>query len=272
MKQYRIFDTHTHLYPDAIAPRAGAALENFYHFHVEGKGTCSDLCADAARIRLEGFLILGVSTTPHQVPKVNDGVAQNAALARKQGFKAFAFGSMHQDYPDMSGEVDRMEKQLGLHGIKLHPDIQGVAIDDPRLLPLYEIIEGRMPIYFHVGDDRPEYRFSEVEKLLKVMDMFPRLEVVAAHLGGYRAWDAAQKLAGHPNLWFDSSSSLPLLGPEEAVKLIRTLGTNRVMFASDYPLSYPSTELARFMALPLTEDERENLLYNNAAHFLHLND
>ena len=136
---------------------------------------------------------------------------------------------------------------------------------------LCEIIEGRMPLYLHMGDPRPEYRFSEPKKLAKLLDRFPKLEVAAAHLGGYGAWDEAEReLAGRPNVWFDTSSSLWAMTPERAVELIHAYGSDRVMYGTDYPIKEQSDELSRFFKLDLTEKEREDILYNNAKRFLRL--
>ena len=42
-------------------------------------------------------------------------------------------------------------------------------------------------------------------------------------------------------------------------------GVRRVLFGTDYPLWAPETEIQRFMQLDLTEQQREDILYNNAA-------
>ena len=63
----------------------------------------------------------------------------------------------------------------------------------------------------------------------------------------------------------DSSSSLFALSPEEAAALVRLYGADRVLFGVDYPMWTPGEELNRFLALPLTEEERERVLYKNAA-------
>ena len=39
------------------------------------------------------------------------------------------FAGMYQDFPDFEGEIDRCRK-MGLRGVKLHPDIQMLDIDD----------------------------------------------------------------------------------------------------------------------------------------------
>ena len=41
-------------------------------------------------------------------------------------------------------------------------------------------------------------------------------------------------------------------------------GADRVLFGTDYPMWDPSEELARFNAIPLTEEERERVLWKNA--------
>ncbi len=269
MKNYPIFDIHTHTYPERIAERACQNLGAFYEFIVEGKGTYADLEESASHYNVKGFLLFSVATNAHQVPKVNDSIASLVELSRSHGYQTVGFAGMHQDYPDFAGEIDRIE-QLGLQGVKIHPDIQEVDIDDPRMLRLYELVEGRMPVYFHIGDWRPQYRFSEVKKLLRVLKMFPRLEVVAAHLGGHRAFEEAEMLAGVPNVWYDTSSALWAMTPEHANRLIHLLGTDRVMFGTDYPVKLHGEEIDRLIATGLNEQELEDIFYNNAKRFLKL--
>ena len=98
--------------------------------------------------------------------------------------------------------------------------------------------------------------------------MFPKLEVVAAHLGGYKAWDEAKKLAELDGVWYDTSSALWAMTPEYAGEIIHMLGTDRVMFGTDYPAMLPEHEIDRLLAIDLTEKEREDIFCNNALRFL----
>jgi Predicted metal-dependent hydrolase of the TIM-barrel fold len=265
---YNVFNIHTHTYPEAISQKAVVSLGNFYDFHVDGKGTYADLESSAKAHGVKGFLLFSVATNAAQVQKVNNSIAALAEQSRNEGYQTVGFAGMHQDYPDFEDEIARAES-IGLRGVKIHPDIQGVDIDDPRMIKLCSIIEGRMPLYLHMGDNRPQYRFSEAKKLAKVLDMFPNLEVVAAHLGGYQAWDEAeQHLAGRPNVWYDTSSALWAMTPERAEHLIHVLGSDRVMFGTDYPVKTIDSELERFFKINLTEQERCDVLYNNAVRFL----
>ena len=265
---FRVFDVHTHTYPEKIADKACVNLGKFYNFDVLGKGTYADLESQAEANGVGGYLLFSVATNAHQVPKVNDSIAALAEYSRSRGFVTFGYAGMHQDYPDFEGEIARC-RAMGLRGVKIHPDIQGVNIDDPRLLPLYAILEAEhMPLYLHMGDNRPEYQFSSADKLVRVLDMFPELVVVAAHLGGYKAWDfSVPLLAGRKNVWYDTSSALWAMTPEKADSIIGQLGVENVMFGTDYPVVNTKEELERFFRLTLTDDQREDILWNNAMRF-----
>lgn len=265
---YRIFDSHTHVYPEALAAKATARLGTFYHFQVAGKGTYDALEAEAAESGTCGFLLFCVATNAHQVVHVNDSVAHLASLSRKNGFETVGFAAMHQDFSDFEGELKRC-RAMGLTGVKLHPDIQGVNADDPKLLPLYALMqEMDLTLYLHVGDDRAEYRFSSSERTAHVARMFPRLKIVAAHLGGYRAWDRSDRLFGLDNMFFDCSSTLAELPADRAVRLMEQCGFDRILYGTDYPVMHLKDYLSLFLALPLTETQRENILYRNAKRLL----
>ena len=70
--------------------------------------------------------------------------------------------------------------------MKLHPDIQGFRLDDPRCFALAEQCEGVLPLLLHTGDSR--YDFSNPNRLIPLLRRFPRLTVIGAHFGGYTIW------------------------------------------------------------------------------------
>lgn len=156
---------------------------------------------------------------------------------------------------------------LGLRGIKLHPDFQRFYLDDERAFPIYEIAEERrLPILFHIGDTRQD--FSDPERLLKVMKRFPDLIAIGAHLCGWSMWDRGAELFAHSGVYTDCSSSLYAMSPEHAAELIRKIGTDRVMWGTDYPMWNACEELERFNKLPLNDEEREDILSRNALTLL----
>ena len=177
------------------------------------------------------------------------------------------FGSLHPEYEDIEGEIDRM-LAMNLKGIKLHPDFQKFNIDDEAAYPIYEAAQGRLPILFHTGDDR--YEFSKPVRLYRVLEKFPKLIAIGAHLGGYRCWDEVGVYLGHPRLYIDTSSALMFLSPERAAEIIRQHGTDKVFFGTDSPMWRHKDELERFNRLPLTPEERQKILSGNALKFFNL--
>ena len=80
-------------------------------------------------------------------------------------------------------EVERL-LSMGVKGIKMHPDSQRFALDDPRLFPMYDAVKGSIPVMLHMGDLR--YDYSHPERLRRLLKEFPELDVIAAHLRQWR--------------------------------------------------------------------------------------
>lgn len=266
MKKYKLYDFHTHVYPQNIASKAVEALNKFYDFTCECGGTYYELEKTSAESGVSGFLMLGTATNAHQVEKVNDFISDCVTESRNNGFESYGFAAMHQDFDDIEKEVERAGK-TGLSGFKVHPDIQRVNIDDERLMRLYSACEGKLPVYLHVGDYREEYRYSEIKRLDRIIERFPDLCIIAAHLGGWSAWEQADRFKGYENIYYDTSSSLKYMDAYMAEELIDKLGSERIMFGTDYPCTTAKGDLERFMKLDLSEEVREDILYNNAIKF-----
>lgn len=263
-----IIDAHAHIYPSSIAARAVHAIAAAYGVednYMAGAGTAQHLIAQGEPAGVTNYIVHSVATTPHSVASINDSIAAECAAHPE----FIGFGTMHQDFDDMEAEVARIEA-LGLRGIKIHPDMQRVNMDDERWMKLYEIIEGRLPIVIHCGDYR--YDYSNPVRLLKILKAFPKLKVDAAHFGAWSRFDVGfDVLKDAPNperLFCDTSSSMFFVGQRHLVELTRAWGVERIMFGSDYPMWDPSSELEQFITAGFTEDELELLLSKNALRFV----
>ena len=265
---YKIFDAHVHVYPDAIADRARVALGKFYDFPVPGAGTFDGYIAECRENHTNGFLLFSVATTAHQVKSINDYITARVADAKALGYETVGFASMHQDFDDVENELDRCV-DMGLRGIKIHPDIQRFDLLDKRMYRICEAAEGRLIINYHMGDDREEYRYSEPKKLAKLLESFPKLKVIASHFGGYQAWDeAAEYLYGKENVWYDNSSALWAMSPERARELTLACGKDRVLFGTDFPVMKIRDYLDLFEKENLDEETKRAVLYENAERLL----
>ena len=262
----KIIDTHCHVYPDAIADRASKGIGSFYDYPIAGDGRVDTLLALGGEAGIGRHIVSSVATTPHQVSAINRFL-HGAAAAHPE--RLTALGALHPDSEDGEADVQQI-LDLGLRGVKLHPDIQGFRLDDPRVLKMIGAVAGRLPLLIHTGDYR--YDNSGPERMNRVLDLFPNLVAVCAHLGGYSEWEraAASPLPGRKNVYVDTSSSLYALSPARAAEIIRSYGVEHVLFGTDYPMWEPSEELDRFFRLPLTEEEQELILHKNAERLLRL--
>ena len=101
-----------------------------------------------------------------------------------------------------------------------------------------------------------------------MLKQVPGLTLICAHLGGWSSWqEATAELAGE-DIRVDTSSSLYALDPDTAAGVIRAYGVDRVLFGSDYPVWNPAGEVERFLRLPLTDSERERILWLNSMALL----
>ena len=260
VKKYRIIDSHCHIYPDKIAEKASASTSDFYKMPSLFDGKISTLLQQGGNAGIEHFIVQSVATTPKQVSSINRFIADS--VANSNG-RFTGLGTLHPDSNHVRDEVEEIIA-LGLKGVKLHPDIQQFRIDDPSMDKIYELCSGRLPILMHTGDHRFDY--SNPNRMMPVLEKYPDLTVIGAHFGGWSVWDeATEKLSGFKNFFVDCSSSLYAMTPERALELIMAYGADRVLFGTDYPMWNIDTEIERFMKIDLSEKQREDILYNNAA-------
>ena len=223
-------------------------------------GKISTLLERGGAAGIEHFIVQSVATTHKQVSSINHFIAES--VAHSNG-RFTGLGTLHPDSENLAEEVDEI-LSLGLKGVKLHPDIQKFQIDDARMDKIYELCEGRLPILMHTGDYR--FDFSNPNRMMPVLEKYPELTVIGAHFGGWSVWDeATETLSKYKNFLVDCSSSFYAMTPEKAKELIMAYGTDRVLFGTDYPMWDIETELERFMRIDLTEEQREDIFYNNTA-------
>jgi hypothetical protein len=259
-----VWDCHAHVFPAAVAARAVAAIGAFYNLPMDGRGTVDDLLEVSRTAGIAHSVIFSTATRRDQVASIN----RFMAACQQAHTGLIAFGTLHPTLT-VRETADAIEQAIasGLRGIKLHPDFQQTAADSPFVIAAARLLSGRLPLIIHAGDPRHDY--SQPLRIRHLADAAPKTQIVAAHLGGWGQWRrAAGLLAGRPNVWVDTSSSLSYLEPDEAVALIRVYGADRVLFGTDYPMWRPQSELVRFNRLPLTALEKQQILHDNACRLL----
>ena len=261
VKDFFVIDSHCHIYPEKIAERAVEGTSTFYNQVFACKGTVNDLEIEAKKAGIDFMIVQSVATTPKQVKSINEFIAREVVAANG---KMLGLGTLHPDSEDIAGDIAHL-KELGLKGVKLHPDIQAFKLDDYRCLKIYELMEKEdLVLLLHTGDSR--YDYSNPNRLIPILETYTNLKVIGAHFGGYSIWDEAIKvLPHHDNFYVDCSSSFPFIkDKKKAVELIKAYGEDRVLFGTDYPMWSPKEEIDYFMSLNLTDEAKEKILSLNA--------
>lgn len=256
-----IIDFHAHVWPDSLAERAGSNVGEYYNIPVNCIATYDGLVKTMADNGADKSVIFSVATSKAQVAKIND------FLNSFQSDKIIVFGAMHHEFADYKAEICRMKK-MGFKGIKFHPDFQGIAADDIRLMRIYEEIGDEMIILHHAGDKVSD--FSAPKRFANILDQMPHLRMVAAHLGGYQRWeDSINYLCGR-DIYFDTSSCLDFMSHEKFLEIIRLHGSKKVLFGTDFPLIEQKDEIARLKNVGLTDEELADVLGENAKRLLNI--
>lgn len=259
-----IIDIHTHIYPENIAAKATESVKSFYHLGMDGMdGTPDMLLRRGKEAGISRFVVLPVAIRPDRVQAINNFILQQTELHEE----FIGFGTLHAAQDGITDEVERI-MGMGLKGIKMHPDCQKFAIDDERLFPVYEMIQGKLPILLHMGDRR--YEFSHPRRLRRVLEQFPKVQVIAAHFGGYSMYETAFEELYDKNCIMDISSSMMLMPEGVAEKYIRIYGAERLAYGTDYPMWDPVQEVDRFLKLNISDEEKEQIAHKTAERFLGL--
>lgn len=257
-----VIDVHAHIFPEKIARKATDNIGHFYGCSMAADGTVDNLLRWGDQYGVDRFVVHSVATKAEQVDSINTFIAGQVQLHPD---RLIGFAALHPDSDHISQQVEEAI-QMGLTGVKLHPDFQQFHIDDEKAFPIYEAIEGRMPLLVHTGDSRTEY--SKPWRLAKMIDRFPKLDVIAAHFGGYSEWENGALSLALKNVYVDTSSSQFILTPHQVRELIDIFGADHVLFGTDYPMWNPQDELEKLQLVPMTGEEQEMILHGNMERLL----
>lgn len=263
-----IIDTHTHIFADAIAKRARESLVK-----TAGVPCYTDMTENSTRQYLKDngidFAVMApIATKPSQQDTINDWAAS------VDHGSIISFGTIYPGAGDPKDQV-RGITERGLHGVKLHPDYQHFFADDPALYPLYEAIsDAGLPLLFHAGRDPISMNVVHCTPLmlLRLSEIFPDLRIMGAHLGGNMMYDAVERDLVGTNVFLDLSMSLIYCDPAQIERIIRMHRAERILFATDTPWSEPKPLIAFIENLDIPEDDKERILWKNAAKLLGLDD
>lgn len=269
-------DFHTHAFADAIAEKAISKLENTLieagfgrDVPAATRGTVSGILEKLPMWQVDQAVILPIATKPSQQTTINNWAKD---VQEANGGTLWCFGSVHPDAEDAFAELERI-KSLGLRGVKLHPDYQGFFADEERLFPLYrKCAELGLPVVLHAGLDAMSLDCVHCTPRMgaAVLDTVPELTLILAHLGGNGLWDDVEKYLVGRNVYLDTAYIEGNISDEQALRIFRNHGAERILFASDCPWHPSCREKEMLERLPLAHGERELISHINAEKLLNI--
>ena len=275
-----IIDFHTHIFPDVIVEKALHNLSEAISFVPYFDGTDIGILKDMERTGINYSIILPVATKDEQVEIVND---QTIFMNKKEDKKIIFFGTMHPNYKDYKKELKRL-KDNGVQGIKLHPVYQFVDMDSDSYVDIVnEAFSLGLIVVFHAGLDPgfPERLYSTYTKILSFLDKIDlnKGTLVLAHMGSLDEHKESYEYILGKNLYIDTAMSfgtihhmkkgyVDITDRELIIKMIKKHGSEKVLFGSDNPWIDVKSMVDVINSLPLTQEEKDNILFKNACKLL----
>ena len=259
----KIIDVHAHIYPQKIEQKATEAIRAFYGIASMGhSGESGQLIASGKQAGVTKFMVFSTATTAKQVESIDNFILGECAAHPE----FVGLGTLHADYENYAEELRRID-EAGLHGVKLHPDFQKFHFDDPRLMPMFDVLDQLgMFVITHAGDYR--YPYSHPERIAHVAREFPHLKIIAAHFGGWSLWDQAVPLLKDlQNVYCDTSSTIRFTGEERARKIFSAYDPTHLFFGSDFPMWDHTEELELLQKITGSGRLFEDVCWNNFAAF-----
>ena len=213
-----------------------------FHLHLrDERGYLDGILRAYDRAGIEKGVAFGLGRVIGELE--NPGTLRLAAR-HKDRLVPFAFLRLGKDSPRT---VARMADQ-GFRGFKVTWPTG--PYDDRRFWPVYAAVQrAGLPILFHTGivlRSRADARrpLSSLWMRPAALDLvarrFPRLKMVAAHLGGPWFDEAFMMARLHPNLWLDVSAGSGWIAKGMDARYFRRKlawwgGVSKLVFATDQP-------------------------------------
>ena len=263
-----VIEFHVHAFNPKIAEKAVSVLQARCGIEPYTRGLIGQTLERMNEWGVDKSVLLSIATKPSQQTVINDWAQQ------QESDRFIPFGSVHPDAPDAVQEVFRI-KQLGLHGIKLHPDYQDFMADDPKLDPIMDAArQADLPVIFHSGYDvlSPQLIHCPAQAALELIKRNKGSRTILAHLGCNDYWqDVYDLIAGvDGEVYFDTAFTSWKCPDDIMTKIINKHGADRILFASDMPWDRPDRIRDKILGLRLSDDAKEKILGLNAQRLLGL--
>jgi hypothetical protein len=276
-----IIDFHTHIFPPWLKERRDEYVKSdpcFALLYAQPKAriaTAEELIASMDEADIDLSVVLNAGWVSHELcVKTNDYILDSVSRYPKRlvGFCAIQ--------PRAGGaaiaEIERCAR-AGARGIgELRSDVQGFDLADKTTTgPVVDaVIEHDLIFLTHSSEPVGHEYFGKgritPDIIYSFVTAFPNLRVVCAHWGGGLPFyalmpEVAKALA---NVFFDTAATVFLYKPEIFQQVGCIIGSDRILFGTDYPLMRQSRVIAQVRSAQLSEKDKAGILGTNARKLL----
>lgn len=276
-----IIDFHTHVFSPRIKKNRSEYINSdpgFAILYSDKKAklaTADDLIDSMDKDGVDVSVIVNIGWVTHELcVETNDYILESVARYPK---RLIGFCSVQPNsYEAAIAEIERCAG-AGARGIgEIRPDIQLFDLRDEELMaPICDVLrKHRLILLTHssepVGHDYPGKGVITPEMLYPFIARFPDLTLICAHWGGglpfYALMPEVKQAMG--NVYFDTAASPYLYSPQVYSQVAQLIGSDRILFGSDYPLLAQSRLLEEIDSSGLSEDAKGLILSGNARRLL----
>ena len=260
-----IIDIHTRVFPDSHASRALAAVVDATNGEMAicGDGTLEGLCGELTHCAIDFAVTLPVATRPDQVASINSYLPLKADTIIPFG----ALNPYNSNWEEALFEL----VDLGVKGVKLHPEFQDFYIDDIEFTPFFRALEkSELIVLTHAGYDPGPFSCDHgtPRRIANLLDRHPGLTLIAGHLGGLMQWDDVEKYLVGKKLFFDTAAIEEFISQEQFERIVVNHGVENILYGSDYPWDSPRKSIDFIGNTSLSDSEKELILGLNAKNLL----
>lgn len=235
---------------------------NRYDFHSHlGKTRSGDensvdkLISDLSKFNIEKVAIMSMSQ--YSMQENNDIIAE-AMKKYPDKIKGIAF--IDPKAPDAIQEVHRCLGDLKMSGVKFMPWKHGYNAENCPQIPEVLDVIGQYPVHVQIhGGASPlctPYVWVEYAKER------PHMTFVFTHICGREfGISIIDTIKDLKNFYVETSANMEY---DILKKAVNVLGSERILFGSDWPYKPTNIEVEKLYHLGLTESELEGVFYKNA--------
>jgi predicted TIM-barrel fold metal-dependent hydrolase len=276
-----IIDFHTHIFPPWLKERRDEYVKSdrcFSLLYSQPKtrmATAEELLASMDEAGIDLSVVLNAGWVSHELcVKTNDYILDSVS---RYPTRLVGFCAIQPRAGDAAiAEIERCAK-AGAKGIgELRADVQGFDLADKKTMkPLVDAVLKHNLIFLTHSSEPVGHEYSgkgsiTPDILYSFITAFPNLKLVCAHWGGGLPFyalmpEVAKALA---NVFFDTAATVFLYKPEIFEQMSRIIGSDKILFGTDYPLMHQNRVLAQVQSSQLPEKDKARILGANAQKLL----